>query len=110
MGDARSRQAIGVMAAIVVLGAALAACSGLPGTTPADKPKVAFESRPPGAQVNLAPSGASCTTPCSVPAPDTGGSYNVTFTLPGYVSQTLPVKIIVAKENWYSSPLVEVSP
>jgi hypothetical protein len=34
----------------------------------------------------------------------------VTFTLPGYVSQTLPVKIIVAKENWYSSPLVEVSP
>jgi hypothetical protein len=110
MGNTRSRQAMGVMAAIVVLGAALAACSGLPGTTASDKPKVAFESRPPGAQVSLAPSGASCTAPCSVPAPDKSGSYNVTFTLPGYVSQTLPVKIIVAKENWYSSAIVEVSP
>jgi len=98
------------MATILVLGTALAACSGLPGTTASDKPKVAFESRPPGAQASLAPSGAGCTTPCSVPAPDQGGNYNVTFTLPGYVSQTLPVKIIVAKENWYSSPLVEVSP
>ena len=110
MGDARSRQTVAVIAAIVVFAAVLAACSGLPGTTPADKPKVAFESRPPGAQVSLAPSGADCTTPCSVPAPDAGGSYNVTFTLPGYVSQTLPVKIIVAKENWYTAALVEVSP
>src|SRR5262245_29976542 len=100
MGDARSRQAIGVMAAIVVLGAVLAACLGLPGTTASDQPKVAFESRPLGAQVSLAPSGASCTAPCSVPAPDKSGTYNVTFTLPGYGSQTLPVKVIVAKENW----------
>jgi hypothetical protein len=99
-----------LMAAVVVAAAALAACSGLSGTTPADKPKVAFESRSPGAQVSLAPSGASCTTPCSVPAPDKSGSYDATFTLPGYVSQTLPVKIIVAKENWYSSAIVEVSP
>jgi hypothetical protein len=112
MNDALSWRAFVVMAAVVVFAAALAACSGLPGTTSSssDKPKVAFESRPPGAQVSLAPSGASCTTPCSVPAPDTGGSYNVTFTLPGYVSQTLPVKVIVAKENWYSSAIVEVSP
>jgi hypothetical protein len=110
MGDARYRQAPGVMAAVVAFAATLAACSALPGTTPGDKPKVAFESRPPGAQVSLAPGGAGCTTPCSVPAPDKGGSYNVTFTLPGYVSETLPVKIIVAKENWYSSALVEVSP
>jgi hypothetical protein len=112
MGDARSREAPGVMSAVVVFAAALAACSGLSGTTSSssDKPKVAFESRPPGAQVSLAPGGAGCTTPCSVPAPDKGGNYNVTFTLPGYVSQTLPVKVIVAKENWYSSPLVEVSP
>ncbi len=110
MGDARSQRAFAVMAAVVVFAAALAACSGLPGTAPADTPKVAFESRPPGAQVSLAPRGAGCTTPCSVPAPDKSGSYNVTFTLPGYVSQTLPVKIIVAKENWYSSAIVEVSP
>ena len=106
-------QARAIMAAtLVLLAATLAGCSGLSGggTGAADKPKVAFESRPPGAQVSLAPSGASCTTPCSVPAPDTGGNYNVTFTLPGYLSQTLPVKVIVTKQNWYSSDLVEVSP
>ena len=110
MSDVLSRRAMVVMAAAVVAAAALAACSARPGTSPADKPKVAFESRPPGAQVSLAPSGASCTTPCSVPAPDTSGSYNATFTLTGYASQTLPVKVIVAKENWYSSAIVEVSP
>jgi hypothetical protein len=110
MNDALSRRAFVVMAAVVAFAAVLAACSALPGTAPADKPKVAFESRPPGAQVSLAPSGASCTTPCSVPAPDNSGSYNATFTLPGYVSQTLPVNVIVAKENWYSSAVVEVSP
>jgi hypothetical protein len=106
-------QARTIMAAVLVLSAAaLVGCSGLSGsgTGSADKPKVAFESRPPGAQVSLAPSGVGCTTPCSVPAPDTGGNYNATFTLPGYVSQTLPVKIIVTKQNWYSSDLVEVSP
>ena len=99
-------------AAVAVWAASLAGCSGLPGAGAgaADKPKVAFESRPPGAQVSLAPSGASCTAPCSVPAPDKSGSYDVTFTLPGYASQTLPVKVIVAKENWYSSAIVEVSP
>ncbi len=99
-------------AAVVLSAAALAGCSGLSGTGTgtADKPKVAFESRPPGAQVSLAPSGASCTAPCSVPAPDKGGNYNVTFTLPGYVPQTLPIRITVTEENWYSSELVEVSP
>jgi hypothetical protein len=110
MNDAVSRRGIVVMAAVVVVAAALVGCSALPGTTSSDKPKVAFESRPPGAEVSLVPSGASCTTPCSVPAPDKDGNYNVTFTLPGYVAQTLPVKIIVAKENWYSSAIVEVSP
>ena len=60
--------------------------------------------------MSLAPSGANCTAPCSVPAPDKSGNYNVTFTLPGYVPQTLPIRITVTKENWYSSELVEVSP
>jgi len=111
MGDGRSRRAIVAIAALVVVAAVLADCSGLPGAAaPADKPKVAFESRPPGAQATLSPGGAGCTAPCSVPAPDTSGNYNVTFTLPGYVPQTLPIKITVTKENWYSSELVEVSP
>jgi hypothetical protein len=112
MNQAQERARTTTAAVLVLSAATLAGCSGLPGagSGTADKPKVAFESRPPGAQVSLAPSGASCTTPCSVPAPDTGGNYNVTFTLPGYLSQTLPVKVIVTKQNWYSSDLVEVSP
>jgi hypothetical protein len=110
MKDALSRRGIVVMAAVVVFAAALAGCSALPGTTASDKPKVAFESRPPGAQASLSLGGAGCTTPCSVPAPDKSGRYNATFTLPGYVSQTLPIRITVTKENWYSSELVEVSP
>ncbi len=105
------RATVGV-AAVVVFAAALSGCSGLPGSgaASADKPKVAFESRPPGAQTSLSPGGTGCTTPCSVPAPDKSGSYNATFTLPGYVSQTLPVRITVTRENWYSSEIVEVSP
>jgi hypothetical protein len=112
MSRAQERATIIMAAAVVLPAAALAGCSGLPGTGTgtADKPKVAFESRPPGAQVSLAPSGANCTAPCSVPAPDKSGNYNVTFTLPGYVPQTLPIRITVTKENWYSSELVEVSP
>jgi hypothetical protein len=111
MNSVLSRRAIVVMATVVVFAATLAGCSGFSGgTAPSDKPKVAFESRPPGAQASLSPGGAGCTAPCSVPAPDKSGNYNVTFTLPGYVPQTLPIKITVTKENWYSSELVEVSP
>jgi hypothetical protein len=111
MNNALSRRAIVVMAAVVVFAVGLTGCSGFPGAAaPTDKPKVAFESRPPGAQVSLSPGGAGCTAPCSVPAPDKSGNYNVTFTLSGYVPQTLPIKITVTKENWYSSELVEVSP
>ncbi len=113
VSDALWRRAI-LIATAVVFAAALVGCSGLPGAGAgagsADKPKVAFESRPPGAQVTLAPGDAGCTAPCSVPAPDKSGSYNATFTLPGYAPQTLPIRITVTKENWYSSALVEVSP
>ncbi len=100
------------IAAVVVFVAVLAGCSGLSGggTGSADKPKVAFESRPPGAQVSMSPGEAGCTTPCSVPAPDKSGKYNATFTLSGYMPQTLPIRITVTKENWYSSAIVEVSP
>ena len=96
--------------AVVLGGAALAGCSALPGVGSSDKAKIAFESRPPGAEVSLSSGSTSCTTPCSVPAPDKSGNYNATFTLSGYTSQTLPVRVTVAKENWYSSPVVEVSP
>src|SRR6516165_6616642 len=89
---------------------ALAACSALPGLGSSDKAKVAFESTPPGANVFLSRGNASCKTPCSVPAPEKSGSYNAMFILAGYIQQTVPVRVTSAKEHWYSSEVVEISP
>jgi hypothetical protein len=59
----------------------------------------------------LAPGSASCTTPCTVTAPDKSGNYTATFALAGYASQSLPVSVAVGKEHWYSTDeIVEVSP
>ena len=96
--------------AVVVCGAALAGCSALPGLGSSEKAQIKFESRPPGAEATLSTGAASCKTPCSVPAPDKSGTYNATFTLDGYAPQTLPVRVTLGKENWYSSEVVEVSP
>ena len=96
--------------AFVLCSAALGACSALPGLGTSDKPKVAFESNPPGANVFLSPGNASCKTPCSVPAPEKSGSYNAMFILAGYIQQTVPVRVTSAKEHWYSSEVVEISP
>ena len=96
--------------AFVLCSAALGACSALPGLGSSDKPKVAFESNPPGANVFLSPGNASCKTPCSVAAPEKSGSYNAMFILAGYIQQTVPVRVTSAKEHWYSSEVVEVSP
>jgi hypothetical protein len=98
------------MIAFLLCGSALAACSALPGLGSSDKPKVAFESNPPGANVFLSPGNASCKTPCSVPAPEKIGSYNAMFILAGYIQQTIPVRVTSGKEHWYSSEVVEVSP
>jgi hypothetical protein len=56
------------------------------------------------------PRNASCKTPCSVPTPDKTGSYNAMFVLAGYIQQTIPVRVTTAKEHWYSSDVVEVTP
>ena len=98
------------MIAFVLFSAALAACSALPGLGSSDKSKLAFESTPPGANVFLSPGNASCKTPCSVPAPEKSGSYNAMFILAGYIQQTVPVRVTSAKEHWYSSEVVEISP
>ena len=98
------------MVAFVLFSAALAACSALPGLGSSDKSKLAFESTPPGANVFLSPGNASCKTPCSVPAPEKSGSYNAMFILAGYIQQTVPVRVTSAKEHWYSSEVVEISP
>ncbi|MGA8762420.1 MAG: hypothetical protein WB562_05980 [Candidatus Sulfotelmatobacter sp.] len=82
----------------------------LPGLGSSDTPKLAFESNPPGANVFLSPGNASCKTPCSVAAPEKSGSYNAMFILAGYIQQTVPVRVTSAKEHWYSSEVVEISP
>jgi len=48
-----------------------------------------FESEPAGAEARTS-LGQSCRTPCSVAV--TGTDFSVTFTLPGYQSQTVPVR------------------
>ena len=71
---------------------------------------MAFESKPSGAEVFLSPGNASCKTPCSMAAPEKTGSYNAMFVLAGYIQQTIPVRVTTAKEHWYSSDVVEVTP
>jgi hypothetical protein len=49
-----------------------------------------FESEPAGAEARTS-LGQSCRTPCSVAV--TGTDFSVTFSLPGYQSQTVPVRV-----------------
>jgi hypothetical protein len=57
------------------------------------------DSEPPGAEARV-PTGASCRTPCSlpvVPSPDLA----VSFILPGFLPQTIPVQVIAADFREY---------
>ena len=98
------------MIAVAVCGAALAGCSDLPGLWSSERPKLTFQSNPSGAEATLSSGSGSCKTPCSVPTSAKSGNYNATFTLAGYTPQTVPIRVTVGKENWYSSEIVEVSP
>jgi PEGA domain-containing protein len=86
--------------ALVLLGSALSACSAIPASDAGSR--VSLESNPPGAHVSLSSFG-SCTTPCTLPAPDTPGNYSVTFGLTGYAPVTLPIHATVIRQGWYSS-------
>jgi hypothetical protein len=50
--------------------------------------------------------------PMSIPglSNEKSGSYNAMFILAGYIQQTVPVCVTSAKEHWYSSEVVEISP
>ena len=93
---------------LTVFGVVVAGCSQIPGLG-GDPPKVSLESTPPGANASLS-SGGSCRTPCTLPAPDKSGDYNVTYGLAGYTTLTIPIKVSVKKENWYSSETTTVEP
>jgi hypothetical protein len=96
--------------ALILCGTALAACSNIPGLG-GDQPKVSLETTPTGASASLS-SGGTCKTPCTLPAPDKAGEYSVTFGLTGYNTATVPFKVTIKKENWYSSetPTIEPNP
>ena len=90
------------VAAIAVCGLGLSACSSMPGWLSFDLPKPApmttslqFESVPAGAEARVSTGGA-CRTPCSMPV--AGDAATVTFTLPGYQPQTVPVRMVESNE------------
>jgi hypothetical protein len=93
---------------LIAAGLLLSACSNFPGFG-GDPVKVSLESTPPGANASLS-SGGSCRTPCTLPAPDKSGDFNVTYGLTGYTTQTVPIKVSVKKENWYSSETTTIEP
>jgi hypothetical protein len=101
----------------VALGAlALASCSevssnmpnlGMPSLDLFDPPStatVAVESRPPGAEAR-ASTGGVCRTPCALSVPANEG-FTVTYTLDGYVSQTVAVRSIAPEK----SALIDMTP
>lgn len=88
------------VAAIAVCGLTLSACSSMPGWLELPKPApptttMQFESRPPGAEARTSTGGA-CRTPCSIPV--AGEQFTVTFSLPGYQPQTIPVRMTTGDE------------
>jgi PEGA domain len=78
--------------ALVLSCVALSGCGELisfnaPGTP------VHVTSVPPGAEASFGTSGQSCTTPCTLAAPNGTGTYNVSLKLNGYQPQNVPVRI-----------------
>ena len=86
--------------AIAACGLSLAACSGAPSWMTFKPPKpslgattVQIESQPPGAEARVS-TGQSCRTPCSISVP--AADFTVSFALPGYQPQTVPVRLVTA--------------
>jgi PEGA domain. len=73
----------------------------IPGFNSSGTP-VRVESIPAGAEASIG-SGAPCKTPCTLSAPSSNGTFNVTVSLTGYQPQTIPVRIATARESWDSA-------
>lgn len=89
--------------AIAACGLSLTACSTMPSwmqpnaTPPAPAATtMQFESEPAGAEARTS-FGQSCRTPCSVAV--TGNEFTVSFSLPGYRPQTVPVRMAGASDG-----------
>ena len=88
--------------AIAACGFALAGCSSMPSMPSFSLPgfgppttTVQFETMPPGAEARTS-TGQTCRTPCSLAV--SGNEFTATFTLNGYQTQTVPVRISAATE------------
>ncbi|HEY6255813.1 MAG TPA: hypothetical protein VIY51_08470 [Xanthobacteraceae bacterium] len=90
---------------------ALASCSAVSSNVPImdllpapTAPTLMIDSTPPGAEAR-ASYGGVCRTPCELPIPVTD-TFTVTYTLEGYLPQTIPVRAILAVK----SALIDTTP
>src|SRR6516225_9320722 len=100
--------------ALVLSCAALSGCGALPSMPSFNLPSIKMPSfsgpsapgtpvhvtsNPLGAEVSFGTDGQSCTTPCTLTAPNGTGTYNVSFKLNGYQPQSVPVRIAVNESS-----------
>ncbi len=108
LGATMMRRAI----ALVLSCAALSGCGAIPSMPGFNLPSVKMPSFsgpsapstpvhvtsvPPGAEASFGKD--SCTTPCTLAAPNGTGTYNVSFKLNGYQPQSVPVRIAVNESS-----------
>jgi PEGA domain len=104
-----------LVAAVSVIGVAgclLAGCSGsssLDWFKPAPPPPqvLQFESEPAGASVQTS-QGQTCQTPCSLTVPV--ASQTATFSMNGYVPQTIPISVHEREHSMFSHPPPDLVP
>lgn len=99
--------------AIAACSMSLAACSSAPSWMQIDTPSfmrsapaattMQFESEPAGAEARTS-LGQACRTPCSVAV--TASEFTVTFALPGYAPQTVPIKVVASADAGGEARLV----
>jgi hypothetical protein len=78
--------------AVAACGLALAGCSSLSLNFEPEDVSLAIDSAPPGAEAR-ASNGGVCRTPCTLSVSGTD-DFTVTYTLDGYVPQTIPIRSI----------------
>lgn len=104
--------------AIAACGLSLAACSSMPSLPSFELPRSApaattiqFESEPAGAEAKTS-TGQTCRTPCALSV--ASSDFTVSFALPGYQPQTVPVKITQVNEppdpNTGETPAARLAP
>jgi hypothetical protein len=96
MNDTRRRQEAAVnlarVIAVAACGLALVGCSSLSMNFEPEDVNLAIDSAPPGAEAR-ASNGGVCRTPCTLSVAGTD-DFTVTYTLDGYVPQTVPIRSI----------------